>query len=248
MSAPYFVPVGENGQELLDRGSLLFPCAIYQRDIREYVDGEITPHWHREMEVFVLESGQARLRLPEAEYDMEAGEGYFVNSNVLHGIENLGTGKCSYRSMVFDPGIVAGAPGSAFDALYVRPFAEQGRPAFFLGEESSFVLEQFQAAFKACQDQKDGYEFQARQALSQILLFLKERSKESKPSLSKCRDQRLKTMISWLDAHYREPVTIGQLAFSVGLCAREYKAVNLERLALHFSGFFCILLKKTCID
>ncbi len=61
MSAPYFVPVGENGQELLDRGSLLFPCAIYQRDIREYVGGEITPHWHREMEVFVLESGQASL-------------------------------------------------------------------------------------------------------------------------------------------------------------------------------------------
>ncbi len=91
-------------------------------------------------------------------------------------------------------------------------------------------MEQFQAAFKACQDQKDGYEFQARQALSQILLFLKERSKESKPPLSKCRAQRLKTMISWLDAHYREPVTIGQLAFSVRLCARECQKLFSELL------------------
>ena len=228
MNTSYSVPLGENGRELLDRGTPLFPCSVYQRDIRQYIAGEITPHWHREMEIFVLESGAVRLTLADGEYDIRPGEGYFVNANILHGLSCRREGSCRYRSMVFDPMIVSGAPGSAFDALYIRPFTEKGAAVCILQRETDYgrrILELFDLAFWECKKEEEGYEFQVREALSRILLLLKKNTPDAGAKVSARRDARMKWMISWLDSHYSEPVTVSQLAKASGTCVRECQKI-----------------------
>ena len=51
---------------------------------------------------------------------LTAGEGCFINTGVLHSFQALETGACTFRSFVFDAGIVSGMPGSVFDIKYVR--------------------------------------------------------------------------------------------------------------------------------
>lgn len=224
-AAAYSIPLSQNGQELLKRGTPLFPCSAYEREIRQHIGNEIPPHWHPELEVFMLDEGCVRISLIDCEFDLQPGEGYFVNSNVLHGVFCRSDGPCRYRSIVFDPIIVSGAPGSAFDMLYVRPFTEQGAPIWLLRPDdkcgSSSIAELFGMAHYACENEPEGYEFSVRDALSRILLQLKGRSRENSGRLAAQQELRMKQMLSWLDEHYSDPVTVSQLANAAGICVRE---------------------------
>lgn len=241
----YSVPRGQDGREMLARGTPLFPCAAYQRDIRQYIAGEIPPHWHRELEIFVLDAGSAHVTLSDRAFDLRSGEGYFVNANVLHSVSCRSPAGCRYRSMVFDSSILSGAPGSAFDTLYIRPFTEGGAPACVLREDAAYaraVLEHFSLAFQACQHPADGYEFSVRSALSQIFLLLRENLQETGRRIPTQQDMRMKQMLSWLDEHYSEPVTVSQLAAATGVCVRECQKIFSS--LLHLSPMQYLLRRR----
>lgn len=221
----YSVPQTKNRQEILDRGTPLFPCAVYDRDVGEYIGKEIPPHWHYEMEIFLLMEGEAFVSFAGSEFHLQPGEGYFVNSNVLHGVSSPDGQSCRYRSIVFHPGILSGAPGSAFDLLYLKPFIEQGGRAFFFQSDDDQtgkeITRHFHTAFHCCKTEKSGYEFLVRDSLSQIFLLLKDDFSRTTARPQSSREARLKQMLSWLDQHFMEPVSISQLAGCAGICVRE---------------------------
>lgn len=223
--AIYTIPINKNGQELLQRGTPLFPCAIYDRDIHLYITNEISPHWHQELEILILEEGCVHVSLIDQEFDLHPGEGYITNSNTLHGVFCRSDGPCRYRSIVFDPSIMAGSPGSAFDVLYVRPFTEQGAPVWILRPQTihdfSTIIELFYKSYYACETKSIGYEFIVREALSNVLLLLNENKKESPYRPAAQQELRMKQMLSWIDEHYSEPITVSQLADVAGICVRE---------------------------
>ena len=109
--------------------------------------------------------------------------------------------------------------------LYVRPFTEQGAPIWLLRPDdkcgSPSIAELFGMAHYACENEPEGYEFSVRDALSRILLQLKGRSRENSGRLAAQQELRMKQMLSWLDEHYSDPVTVSQLANAAGICVRE---------------------------
>lgn len=229
MEPVFSITKNESGKELSKQGSDLFPCAAYDRDIRQYIAGEIPPHWHPEMELFLLTEGSARISFSDSEYDLRKGEGFFANSGALHGVASPDGCICRYRSMVFDPAILSGSPGSAFDLLYLRPFMEQG-PASGIyrpGDDAqgAAVIRLFQSAFEACQSREDGYEFTVRHALSQIFLIFRKQASGLPRRKNDSQELRMKQMLTWLDQHYAEEVTVSQLAASAGICVRECQRV-----------------------
>lgn len=225
MEAIYSVPKDRKGQEILKRGTALFPCSVYDRDARQYVAGEITPHWHPEMEIFLLVEGNAHITFLDEEFDLRPGEGFFANSGVIHGVSNPGRGVCHYHSMVFDAAILSGVSGSAYEILYLRPFMEQGVPYQVFRpddcRQQKMIAELFSNAFDTCKDEADGYEFLVRNLLSQIFLILKRYSGNVRDRRSSQQELRMKQMLSWLDEHYMEMITVAQLAEVAGICIRE---------------------------
>ena len=87
------------------------------------------------------------------------------------------------------------------------------------------ILELFDLAFWECKKEEEGYEFQVREALSRILLLLKKNTPDAGAKVSTRRDARMKWMISWLDSHYSEPVTVSHLAKASGICVRECQKI-----------------------
>lgn len=221
----YTVPKDEKGKELVTHGTSLFPCEIYDRDVHQYITNEIPPHWHHDMELFLLIEGNAHLSFTDAEYDLKPGEGFFANSGVLHGISCPSGDICHYHSMVFDPMILSGASGSAYDLLYLRPFMEHGSPVRIFrphdNTKGDVLADLFSSAFDACASGADGYEFVARNLLSQIFLILKEFSDYKKDRKNSQQELRMKQMLSWLDEHYMEEISVSQLADAAGICVRE---------------------------
>lgn len=225
MEPIYSVPKDEKGKERLERGTLLFPCAVYDRDVQQYITGEIPPHWHYEMELFLLKEGKAHISSAVGEFDLLPGEGFFANSEVLHGVSCPSGNVCHYHSMVFHPEILSGSSGSAYDILYLRPFMEQGSPIRIFRprdhRKGQVIASLFASAFQACSQAENGYEFVVRNLLSEIFLILREFSEKDLARKSNQQELRIKQMLSWLDEHYMENITISQLAGAVGICVRE---------------------------
>lgn len=220
----YSISMNQVGKEVMARGAEYLPLALYQRDIRDYIGEEIPPHWHGELEIFLLEEGSVRVSLLEGEFSLEAGDAYFVNSNVMHGLICQGDAACRYRSLVFDASIVAGAAGSVFEREYVSPFIAAATPFWVVkGIRGAFpeTVDQFERIFSACESKTLGYEFRVRAALSQIFLTVMAETPMGTVRVISEQELRLKKMLSWLDEHYGENMTVADLAEVANISVRE---------------------------
>lgn len=55
-----------------------------------------TPHTHIETEIILVLSGKTEMTIDGKEYEASAGDFYFINSELLHGVRNASDEPCSY--------------------------------------------------------------------------------------------------------------------------------------------------------
>ncbi|RDU24602.1 helix-turn-helix domain-containing protein [Anaerosacchariphilus polymeriproducens] len=211
-------------KETVKRGTPGFPCNAYIGDIHNYIVGEISLHWHSELEIFVLDEGMVQIIFADHSYVLRPGEGYFVNADVLHGIICNTDQPCRYRSVVFDQSVISGCTGSVFDKKYVNPFVKRGASSWVLNLRdtgSAAVISLFNVAFYACEMEPEGYEFTVRDAMSKIIMLLNGHKEEKAVRVETMQEQRLKQMLNWIDEHYMDKVTVRLIADAAGVCERE---------------------------
>ena len=216
-----------HGKELMEDDNAMFRVLVNRGDIHQFPAGYLTSHWHREFEVFVLDEGEVRVGIGEQNYDLRAGDGCFINSGVIHSFTTLVTTPCRYRSFVFAPEVVGGAPGSVYDSGYVRPLQETGVPFLQLEPTADAAyFTEFDRAFTAVEAEEAAYEFRVRDALSEILLYVIKKG-ASVPSyfMPQVQEQRLKEMLLWIDENLSQNLTVEQIARRVNICPRECQRI-----------------------
>lgn len=226
--------IASDHRERRPSGKSMFPCYAYCGDMHDYLANQVPPHWHRELELLLLDSGTAAVTLADMQFELRAGAGYFVNAEKLHSIRCMDPGPCRYRSLVFSPAILAGEVGSVFDERYIRPLLTKGPPGLRLCRETSWqqpIFQEFEAGFSACAKEPLGYELIVRNALSLVVLSIqarREQRMDSRPA--SLREERLKQMIGWMDSHFAEPITLRDLAGAVNLSPRECERIFEQQL------------------
>jgi (S)-ureidoglycine aminohydrolase len=60
------------------------------------------PHTHRAAEMIVVIDGKTEMLIGDKMFKGEKGSIYYLPSNILHGIQNIGTGNCSYFAFQFE--------------------------------------------------------------------------------------------------------------------------------------------------
>ena len=105
----------ENSREINSHGTEAFPVACYHDDLQI----ESVPwHWHDEWEAVVVECGETKVSIGQEEHTVKAGDGFFINSGILHGCWNdRPEESCLFHSIVFSP-----SPSLFF--LYAAPSEE----------------------------------------------------------------------------------------------------------------------------
>lgn len=211
----------ENGREAPEKGLELFNFAANESSLSRSGISFIPHHWHHELEMFLLLDGEVCVEAGGESHFLHEGQCCFINADVLHAFSAPGE-ICSYHSFVFDGGIVGGMPGSVFDIRYVRPLIENGPKYLAFSREESVFSREISRIFAACGPEFPGYEFQVRDALSQLLLAVYAKSSVVPiKKVSTLREDRVKQMISWLNAHMEEQVTVAALAKAVSTSQRE---------------------------
>ena len=216
----YCPNTNEIRKERKPHGTLDFPCAIYTSSHTDCPCDAIAWHWHEEMEIIFIESGNLLLRVPGREYDVAAGELAFLNGNVLH--YAIGNPACTLRSLVFSP-VLLGHPGSAFQKKYLRPLTEF--PGFLVWKSAGREDTQaFRTAFSALERNSFAYEFTVREQLSHIFLscFRELRPQFGVPTANQSMDSiRMEKMLEFIQTHYPEAITAAEIANAAGLSQRE---------------------------
>lgn len=222
--------IAPDKKELVRHGTAAFPVGCYHDDLRK---DEVPWHWHEELEAGIIVEGRVRLAVGGRSLVLAAGQGFFVNSLVLHGCWDAAGGVI--HSLVFHPRLVGGSIDSVFYQSYVQPLAENtALEAVILRPETPWHREAMAfigRAWEACAQEPPGYEFQVRAALSELVFLLQSNqpANQKQPAAKALRDgERIKQMLEYVHAHFAEALDTGAIAQAAAIseseCLRCFRA------------------------
>lgn len=216
---------GPDGRELARHGTALFPIACYHDDLTS----EPVPwHWHEELEAGIVTEGRVRVMAGTESFLLSEGDGFFINSGVLHSVWNLDTAPCRLHSLVFHPRLTGGSADSIFWQKYTVPLlgdtSLKGTAFFGMNDHDREALTFIEKAWQSAVAEPEGFELSVRDSLSRLLFLLLEKRPLISPALSEkdLRDAaRIKTMLAYIQNHYQEELTADTIAKSASISTSE---------------------------
>lgn len=207
------------GKELVQHGTVMFPVAGYYVNLSAE---DVGWHWHDELEAVLVSEGEIISAGGARREPVQKGNGFFINTGVLHSEWRTGEeGTCHFHSLVFHPRLVGGSVDSIFWQNYLRPLlGNRAMDMVILNREFSWQREALtciEQAWQALEYKKPGYEFMVRAALSRLIFLLYLHSEAPGKSVSDkaVRDgSRIKAMLQFIQAHYGEEITMGDISAS----------------------------------
>jgi AraC-like DNA-binding protein len=208
-------------RDLLDEhvmhGTIGFPVGIYDV-FKESADGVIfTVHYHRELELFIAEKRGIRLQLEGETYDLEAGQGMFINSGILHSTftsEN----DFKFLAIVFTPEFISPKNEELYEK-YIRPIIK-GQVSFpvLLSDEAIGLARGINERFK---EKKRGYELYIKSDLTRIMAEIAEASVNIGNYKKDTKTDNIKSTLDFIHMYYQKAITLQDLAEHAHM-SREY--------------------------
>lgn len=211
-------------KELQPHGTLDFPCAGYSSSHTESPEDLIPWHWHEELEIVYMESGQMKIKIPSKSFLLEQGDCVVINSNVLHYGAAVGT--CTLRSLVFSPALITGMQDFVFAHKYMQPLMACSRfdGYFIKSTENKDAAQWFNRAFDALAEDCYGYEFTVREMLSRICLFLcRELNPQAKAQAGSLNQDsiRIRKMLAFIHKNFDDDISLAEIAGAADISERE---------------------------
>ena len=212
-------------REQLRHGTTAFPYACYHDDLTRE---EVPWHWHPELEAAIVTEGSVRAVISGEQFDLNEGDGFFVNTGILHSCHALTPERCRLHSMCFHPRLVGGGTESAFHQKYVLPVTENkgfGGIALRRGVDwQAEALDRLEEAWQACVREPAHYDLKVRHALSGAMAALSDHMASLHAGLSpkSLRDgERIKAMLTFIMENYGEEINTAAIARSASISESE---------------------------
>jgi AraC-like DNA-binding protein len=224
------VILSNDRREIIDTENegIMYQCLCNYLD--QFEEGRVPWHWHEELEVAYVTSGEFDYSFPEQKARLRKGDFVFINSNVLHGIfpENNDLTGCSMYVIQFAPGFLAGGYNSDIARKYFLPLIGCSSIPYYVfspeGEKENELIYDFNKAYYADLEGGYGHEFRVQNHLSKLWLNM---FKMFEPILEKAGSHndasmdRLKVMMSYIQNNYHEKLTLDDIAGSANISSRE---------------------------
>ena len=217
----------ENQKELKEHGNYAFPVNISIEKIESYEKGFFLWHWHPEVELTLILSGEIEYQIEDNTFILSAGDGIFCNSNSLHSGYMRDNKQCTYLTVTFHPRFLYGYENSVLQTKYVN---------FITGNElwsslaltpsvnwQSEVLECIRNIYELSQTESIDFELQTHMLLLSIWqkfyqYFSAQPDHTHKP---KQHLQRLRDILLFIEKHYNQEISLEDVAKSANICKSE---------------------------
>lgn len=180
-------------------------------------------HWHEEVEFSLVRRGALQVTVAGRRQVLEAGDGMFLNTNVLHAMAAADPDvETVWDSHMLHPVLLGGHYKSVFDSKYLSPVLKNKRCDLIVfrpdggGQQALLTL---LAEAAEVQSQPDS-EFRTRNIFSDIwLLLMKEAEKQNAPP--PVSQERIQLMLTYIQQHFQEKLTLEQIAAAAAVSERE---------------------------
>ncbi len=214
-------------KEIKKHGNYEFPVHISLEKIQAYEQNFFPWHWHPEIELTWVVSGQIEYLVNDKKYLLTEGEGLFCNSNSLHSGYMVDQKDCSYLSVTFHPRFIYGYENSLLQTRYVDFItANEGWHSLKLQKDVDWHQEtgrQIQDIYRMSKDPSPDYELRVHLILTGIWLNLYRyyRSLPASEQQPQKHLARLKEILSYIQDHYTQEITLDEIADHVNICKSE---------------------------
>lgn len=219
----------KNRKEVKQHGDYKFPVNISPEAIQSYEQHAFMWHWHPEIELTWFVSGQMEYIINDQNYLVHAGQGMFCNSNALHAGYMINEQDCDYISITFHPRFIYGYENSILQTKYVDFITSNDFwSSLVLKPEISWqneIIENIKEIYKLSQINPTSPDFELRvhiiiceiwHRLYQYYVQLSQDTPQPQKHL-----QRLRDILSYIQAHASEDVSLEDIASHAGLCKSE---------------------------
>lgn len=220
--------INENREEEVAHPVEGFPHVTCYEEMNRHPGGFVPWHWHSDVEFLWVMQGGFRMDTSNHSFEIRAGEGAFINSNVLHYKELLAGPEPIVLVQLFDAQLLLGGGGSVFGKKYIMPLIQcQELEAVALHPSVSGqrqIIELLKHSYDAAEQGEFGYEFVVRNDFSSIWCLLYKETESlirAKKVISNQGEARIKKMMLFIREHYGEKISLEQIAEAASISGRE---------------------------
>lgn len=228
--------IDENQVEQIEGMTTEYPYCLHQRDLTDFI---IPWHWHEELELGYIQEGTSKIITVGAEYIIRQGDGFFINSNVMDMKQNAAPGQQALEiNHIFHPVFLSGHFKSRFEKKYLAPVINNHQIEVYIIRRGKPISDKILANLYRLKELQshENMEFQTRNILSETwLLLLEDIQNNFKMNKTQKFEQpdRIRNMLSFIHSHYKDKITVAQIADATGTSERE--AMRSFRKALNQS-------------
>lgn len=225
--------VDDSLQELTRHGTGEFPLSMDRQVVSGLNHGGVR-HWHHEVQIALVTEGEILFHGEGEPVLLRTGQGFFVNSGVIHEASPAGDGDGVYICVNFQPSLIYGQSASLRD--YVAPVlvCEELRTFPLLDEPWHRQICQLMQRLGQVEEAGEyGYELLMQSLLCQIWYLIVAHNRkwmEQDASVLFHDRQRIRVLQTYIHKHYREHITLADIAsaghISRGECCRVFKRVR----------------------
>ena len=212
----------------------------YPLEVSRLVFSETDPllirwHWHEEVEIEYIVSGQIYITCEEETILASQGDLVFINQNVRHFVTPTSEEPCTLYSLVVHPSFILGFGQLELEKKYITPVLHNStlKHVYVNPDKSDYpiYLSSIQEILSLNQDKNDGYELLTKSALLRIWYQLYQLTLQSAPGpvpkTAVQDEQRVKQAILYIQEHFMETVTLEDISSSIMVikseCCRCFK-------------------------
>lgn len=220
-----------------ENGEVGYPVQLYYIELMNLPMHRIRWHWHAEIEIIVIERGEAFFLSDDTKIHLTEGQGILINQNVMHAVHTIDDDTdCGLYSLKFHPSFLFGYGSTMMSGKYLVPILSSPamRTIELLGQNSwqEKIMDTIHTIVTVNLSEQYGYELVTKSCLCQLWSLLLEqvvpqnisKSKQTTISLD---ESRVKEAILYLEKHFQEHITLEDLASYIHVskseCCRCFK-------------------------
>lgn len=215
------VTINNTQRELTPHGITMFPIACYDDDLHSM---RVPWHWHDEFECIIMAEGTAQIHIEGETLPVKQGDAIFINSAILHSIEQSPNAPCSCHSLVFHARLVGGSVDSVFWQKLITPLIQDTAFRYLCLTPSiswqNTVIDNMAAAWRAIAEEIDDFENEARFYLSKSFRVINAHRQTANIRPNKQEQlyaERTKTMICYIEENYLNDLSLEMIALSASV-------------------------------
>lgn len=179
-------------------------------------------HWHEDLQFIYVISGTIQLQTLDSIRDITAGEGVFINKNVVHLIKH--SGEHHYNSMLFPDFFLKFYFGSPARGIVESVTENEQIPFYHFSKDIAWSREVTAILRRIIlleKDKNEFYPYEILVLLSSLWLIMRKNIQIPQKKQESAANLRMQKFLEYIEQHYAEDVTLSDIAASANVSKSE---------------------------